>query len=189
MIHKNRRKTVKSILVGAGLTSGLTFPNKWIEPVVKSVMLPAHAQSSPFPPPTQPPVPPAPPTGCSDATCTANNSVGSPTAGGRLSFDGSNCDFIFSLAFPPDENQVIGVDNNSAGSEVTGIGSTNWSVSGISLPDQLLGPLGSGTASRTFTATSLLTGNRFEICLTVTRVGDAADTGNHTTYDAIIGPI
>ena len=46
---KNRRSSLKRILVGGGIISaGSQVPNKWVRPVVDSVMLPAHAQASPL---------------------------------------------------------------------------------------------------------------------------------------------
>ncbi len=46
---KNRRSSLKRILVGGGIISaGSQVPDKWVRPVVDSVMLPAHAQASPL---------------------------------------------------------------------------------------------------------------------------------------------
>ena len=44
----SRRKALKAIGVG-GVLAG-TIPASWTKPVVKSVILPAHAQTSPAPP-------------------------------------------------------------------------------------------------------------------------------------------
>lgn len=42
-----RRKLLKSIVAGSGVViSGKSLPDSWIRPVVDSVMLPAHAQTS-----------------------------------------------------------------------------------------------------------------------------------------------
>jgi hypothetical protein len=44
---ENRRKLLKSIVAGSGaIVAGKSLPEKWSRPVVDSVMLPAHAQTS-----------------------------------------------------------------------------------------------------------------------------------------------
>ena len=53
----SRRKLLKSIAAGSGaIVAGKSLPESWSRPVVDSVILPAHAQTSP-------PAPPAPSTG------------------------------------------------------------------------------------------------------------------------------
>jgi hypothetical protein len=48
-----RRRLLKSVVAGSGVFAvGRTLPESWLEPVVKSVALPAHAQTSPFAGPT-----------------------------------------------------------------------------------------------------------------------------------------
>ena len=48
---ENRRKLLKSIAAGSGaIVAGKSLPESWSRPVVDSVMLPAHAQTSPAPP-------------------------------------------------------------------------------------------------------------------------------------------
>jgi len=45
---ESRRKLLKSIAAGSGaVVAGKSLPDKWTAPVVDSVMLPAHAQTSP----------------------------------------------------------------------------------------------------------------------------------------------
>ena len=52
---ESRRKLLKSIAAGSGaIVAGKSLPENWAKPVVDSVMLPAHAQTSP-PTPTPPP--------------------------------------------------------------------------------------------------------------------------------------
>ena len=52
---ESRRKLLKSIAAGSGvIVAGKSLPESWSRPVVDSVMLPAHAQTSPTPPPTPP---------------------------------------------------------------------------------------------------------------------------------------
>jgi hypothetical protein len=56
--QESRRKLLKSIAAGSGaIVAGKSLPENWKRPVVDSVMLPAHAQTSPptSPPPTSPP--------------------------------------------------------------------------------------------------------------------------------------
>jgi len=57
--NESRRKLLKSIAAGSGaIVAGKSLPESWSRPVVDSVMLPAHAQTS-----TAPPAPPAPSSG------------------------------------------------------------------------------------------------------------------------------
>jgi hypothetical protein len=42
-----RRSSLRKILVGAGVLGGASSADKWTKPVVDSVLLPAHGQSSP----------------------------------------------------------------------------------------------------------------------------------------------
>ena len=47
MSDQNRRKLLKSIAAGSGaVIAGRNLPESWTQPVVDSVMLPAHAQTS-----------------------------------------------------------------------------------------------------------------------------------------------
>lgn len=47
MSNKSRRKLLKSIAAGSGvIVAGKSLPESWSRPVVDSVMLPAHAQTS-----------------------------------------------------------------------------------------------------------------------------------------------
>lgn len=51
MSSENRRKLLKSIAAGGGaIVVGKSLPESWSKPVVDSVMLPAHAQTSPSEP-------------------------------------------------------------------------------------------------------------------------------------------
>jgi len=47
MSDKSRRKLLKSIAAGSGaVVAGKSLPESWTKPIVDSVMLPAHAQTS-----------------------------------------------------------------------------------------------------------------------------------------------
>lgn len=47
MTNSSRRKLLKSIAAGTGaVVAGKSLPEKWTRPVVDSVMLPAHAETS-----------------------------------------------------------------------------------------------------------------------------------------------
>ncbi len=51
MSDQSRRKLLKSIAAGSGaIIAGKSLPESWSKPVVDSVMLPAHAQTSVVPP-------------------------------------------------------------------------------------------------------------------------------------------
>ena len=47
-INDDRRKVVRNLLTGAGVTAGVgvVANSAWMEPVINTVMLPAHAQTS-----------------------------------------------------------------------------------------------------------------------------------------------
>lgn len=47
-IDQQRRKAVRNILAGAGVTAGVgALSNKaWVEPMINAVVVPAHAQTS-----------------------------------------------------------------------------------------------------------------------------------------------
>ena len=47
-VNDERRKVVRNLLTGAGVTAGVgaVASSTWMEPVINTVMLPAHAQMS-----------------------------------------------------------------------------------------------------------------------------------------------
>lgn len=50
MSNENRRKLLKSIAAGSGtLIAGKNLPESWIQPVVETMIIPAHAQTSQSP--------------------------------------------------------------------------------------------------------------------------------------------
>ena len=60
--NESRRKLLKSIAAGSGaVIAGKSLPESWSRPVVDSVILPVHAQTSPSTPPN-PGTPPITPT-------------------------------------------------------------------------------------------------------------------------------
>ncbi|MDZ7841897.1 MAG: hypothetical protein U5R46_13935 [Gammaproteobacteria bacterium] len=46
---ENRRNTLKTLISGAGMAvaGSQTLPDRWLKPVVSSIVLPAHAETSP----------------------------------------------------------------------------------------------------------------------------------------------
>ena len=63
--NESRRKLLKSIAAGSGaIVAGKSLPDKWTAPVVDSVLLPAHAQTSPAPTTTAAPGTTAAPVPC-----------------------------------------------------------------------------------------------------------------------------
>ena len=44
----DRRRVLQAVL-GAGAPGALALPERWIRPVVDTIVVPAHAQSSPVP--------------------------------------------------------------------------------------------------------------------------------------------
>lgn len=52
IVNDGRRKIVQSVIVGSGtLIAGYTSPHNWTKPIVDSVLLPVHAQTSQITPP------------------------------------------------------------------------------------------------------------------------------------------
>ena len=47
MTSESRRKAAKNILVGGGIIGGAVAGQKWVKPVMKKTVLPAHANLSP----------------------------------------------------------------------------------------------------------------------------------------------
>jgi len=72
IIDNPKRKSIKTIATGASVAAGAAYlaPKAWKKPVVDSIILPAHAQTtatttsapSTEPPPTEPPPTQPPPT-------------------------------------------------------------------------------------------------------------------------------
>ena len=55
---EGRRKALQKLLVGGGIVGASTqLPDKWTKPLVDSVLVPAHAQTSVTPQPTPNPTP------------------------------------------------------------------------------------------------------------------------------------
>ncbi len=69
---ESRRKVLKNMLIGGGAIAGAKFlPDKWVQPIVNTVVTPAHAATSPLPT-TAPPTTAAPgSTSTSTSTSTA----------------------------------------------------------------------------------------------------------------------
>ena len=77
-----RRDALKKILVGAGVVTGAQLlPDEWTKPVVDSIIVPAHAQSSgggPVPSTSQVPVSPPPPDSTTSTPGTTSASTTRP---------------------------------------------------------------------------------------------------------------
>jgi hypothetical protein len=87
-IGENRRKLLKSIAIGSGvIVAGRSLPESWSRPVVGSVMLPAHAATSP-------------------ATC---EGVYSGVASGTSNIPFANCVSTGSVSFPS-QAVVVAID-------------------------------------------------------------------------------
>lgn len=70
----SRRRFIKIVMGGSLLGSGFVIPTHWITPIVETVVLPAHAQTSPVttnPPTTTPEPPPPPPAETGNVAITA----------------------------------------------------------------------------------------------------------------------
>jgi len=166
----------------------------WSVPVISMITLPAHAQTSA--PTATTGAPPAttsvPSASCSNNVCSTVEMASDGEIGG-LVFDATSCSLIFdngpAAALLADPDMIFFGDNNSVGTVISNAGGTNWTIDGLSLPDQVLGPIGSATESRTFQATNTQTNERFEVCLTITRVGDAAQNVQNITYSVEIGAL
>ena len=130
---ESRRKLLKSIAAGSGtVIAGKSLPKSWSKPVVDSVLLPAHAQTSPAPPPET----------CSTikvtfsftATGIDNGGVGYDIypAGGGVSIDGDGVAFnvpndvvniTYSHTYAPGQYLVYAAVGGSPGSgSITGTG-------------------------------------------------------------------
>jgi hypothetical protein len=131
---ESRRKLLKSIAAGSGaIVAGKSLPDSWSKPVVDSVLLPVHAQTS--------------------FLCSAGSidSVDDDNEGVVILFDGvSNCSLI-TVSGPdggdsgnPDEMLLIDNDHVDSGTENFDIDGpafgANWSNDGPDLVDQTAGP-------------------------------------------------
>ena len=68
---ESRRKALKNIIIGGGAVAGANFlPDKWVQPIVNAVVVPAHAATSPIPT-----TPPQPTTTTSEPTTTTTTTA------------------------------------------------------------------------------------------------------------------
>ena len=80
MSDKARRKLLKTIVSGGGvIVAGKSLPESWTKPVVDSVMLPAHAETSP--------AEPTPPTPCTPCLVAETYCAGRSNGAGGGSID------------------------------------------------------------------------------------------------------
>ena len=149
---EKRRKLLKSIAAGSGaIVAGKSLPDSWSKPVVDSVILPAHAQTSPAPPDS-----PAPPTsGLTGIFITSEQITADSSAGGTVDLAIAVCsDIVNNVAAV---TGVVGsVQVNETGIAVPG--TTSISSAGVIATIGLISV--SGTApNRQLTVSVELSGN------------------------------
>jgi len=88
MEKQKRRKVLKSIVAGGGVVTAASTADKWVEPVVKSLMLPAHAQTSAVSD-TDASATTMAPTTMAPTTTVANDPTGNFTSGILIIMNGS----------------------------------------------------------------------------------------------------
>ena len=126
--NESRRKLLKSVAAGSGaIVASKSLPESWSRPVVDSVMLPAHAQTSP----SSPPSPPSP-LGCSpDPQTVVDSGTGTSTDAIAIIFDGQTTCTLQIGDVPsdiPDPNLVVMVDTDFGNTDVWTIytDTRNW---------------------------------------------------------------
>jgi len=148
--NDSRRKLLKSITAGSGaIVAGKSLPESWRRPIVDSVMLPAHAQTSP--PET------VSKASCGPATATAVEFADDDDDQVNIIFNGGvSCNLtVTQESVPLVADAVIGLDLSA-----TGGSAGTWVVNGSGSNWNLNNPYGTGD----------LDAGPFEF--TATRVGD-----------------
>ena len=151
---ESRRKLLKSIAAGSGaIVAGKSLPESWSKPVVDSVMLPAHAETSP---PSS--------ASCSGLNFTYTLTCDASAGGGHIVYgvdDTGTCPVLTEQAqqiitFPINEDEfVIGFNRNNLGINLTiyypsiAASFIEQNCGGTSLGDLTLAP-----SNDTFLATS-----------------------------------
>ena len=150
---EKRRKLLKSIAAGSGaIVAGKSLPDSWSKPVVDSVILPAHAQTSP----AAPPAPPAPPvSGLTGIFITTEQITADSSAGGTVDLAIAVCSDIVNTVATV--TGVVGsVQVNETGIAVPG--TTSIDSAGVTATIGLISV--SGTApNRQLTVSVELSGN------------------------------
>ena len=125
--QESRRKLLKSIAAGSGaIVAGKSLPENWKRPVVDSVILPAHAQTSP---PTSPP------------TCTLPQTIppqtancATPATANFYTIRSANSPCEFEVTFigsgTPPSSPYVRIDLE-AGGGFTGIGITSFALNDV----------------------------------------------------------
>ncbi|HSH41550.1 MAG TPA: hypothetical protein VK973_05420 [Arenicellales bacterium] len=168
----DRRRVLRSLAAGGGiLTSAHVLPETWVAPIVDSVVLPIHAQMSVG-------------TSCGPVTAVSDD----PNTDIDLDrllvlFDGSNCSLELQdgeVANPDSVSDLLIVlDADTGDYEVESVGSSDWSVSGVSPGTGLTDPQLVLTATR---LTGPGAGDEFDVVL------DLEVTGTTLTVSATISP-
>jgi hypothetical protein len=178
--NESRRKLLKSIAAGSGaIVAGKSLPESWSKPVVDSVMLPAHAQTSPAEPPVEPPAPnPFPCIGQSASTPPgSSNAV-------FINFDG---DSICSVSLASSDDSALLVDADTADGD-TGDIQRGWGNNWVSVAGEEANvPAGQYTRQVTRTGGAAVNpGAVYDVTFTFSTVGSGSTYSLTLTLDNIV---
>jgi hypothetical protein len=183
-MKNNRRELLKTLTLGGGVVTLSHIPTTWSRPVVESVVLPVHAQTTED---DQSPAQSQPVSNCICAGSTGNLSGSNVTGGISIRFDGEsicsiddngeagfNIEGLFS-----DEILFIDIDQSSDADIFPGFGS-NWTTE-VAVSD-----LVDGTYSYTVTrSANPNNGVAFEITITFLTSGSDPTKTLTATLDCI----
>lgn len=136
-----RRSVLKSVaLSGAGLS---VLPSAWTKPIINSVLLPVHAQTTTMPTPTPPPPPPPPPPVECPMLTIGNGTFSAGSAAGTcgLSFEllsddaATPVDIISIMNTAPVGTDAVTYSSGTSGSVTAASGlSVNWLGQAVGAP-------------------------------------------------------
>lgn len=177
--NESRRKLLKSVAAGSGaIVAGKSLPESWSRPVVDSVMLPAHAQTS-----TK--------ASCGPITATANEGSDTDDDQVNVIYDGgSSCNLTISQeSVPLVADAVVGLDLSATGSTAG-----TWEVNGSGANWNLNNPYGGadlGSGSYEFTATRVADGLqcRLNLDVAIEQTGNAPLVYTLTASNVVFTPI
>ena len=176
---KSRRKLLKSIAAGSGaIVAGKSLPESWSRPVVDSVMLPAHAQTS-----TE--------ASCGPITATAVEFLDDDDDQVNVIYDGGvSCNLTISQESDPlVADTVVALDLSA-----TGGSAGTWVVNGSGANWNLNNPYGSGDLGPgpyEFTATRVADGSqrRLNLDVAIAQINDTPPTYTLTVSNVVFTPI